>query len=70
MTAFKYSKADVLDNRVDQVNRPFEPGRMTTDERDAILDPQQGAIVFNTDDGTLQTFKGALWEDIDSSPPP
>ncbi|MCD4745745.1 MAG: hypothetical protein K8R58_05555 [Bacteroidales bacterium] len=42
----------------------FLPPRMTTAERNAIVDPANGLIVFNTDKGCINFFSGTNWVEI------
>ncbi len=42
-------------------DKGFLPPRMTTVERDAIISPAVGLIIYNTDDKNLQFFDGILW---------
>lgn len=39
----------------------FLPPRMTYAQRDAIVNPAQGLVVFITEDSTLQFWNGACW---------
>ncbi len=39
----------------------FLPPRMTTAEREAISNPVEGLVIYNTDSKTLQVFDGTLW---------
>jgi uncharacterized protein (TIGR02145 family) len=39
----------------------FLPPRLTTDQRDAIASPAEGLTIFNTDNGCLEFYNGALW---------
>ncbi len=39
----------------------FLPPRMSTQERDAITNPANGLIIFNTVDSTVQYFNGFCW---------
>lgn len=39
----------------------FLPPRMTQNDRDAIVNPADGLIIFNTTDSTLEYFNGACW---------
>ncbi len=34
---------------------------MTTAKRDALVSPEQGTMVFNTDTGTLDVYYGTQW---------
>jgi len=42
----------------------FLPPRMTTAERNAILSPEPGLIIFNTDLGKFNGFNGGSWVTI------
>ncbi len=42
-------------------NKGFLPPRMTETMRDAINDPAEGLIIFNTTDSTLDYFNGTCW---------
>jgi hypothetical protein len=42
----------------------FLPPRMTTVQRDAIVSPATGLVIFNTDLGTLQTYNGSAWGNV------
>ena len=64
MTRFQYSKADVLDNRLDARDQPISVGRMFEVQRDAINDPQQGTAIFNLDQTTYQIFETGIWENV------
>lgn len=68
MTALKYSKADVIDNRIDQVNKPFQPGGFSNSERNDIPDKTEGLIIFNNEVGALQVFIISMWFNIDVTP--
>ena len=73
MTALKNSKADVINNRIDQVDKPFQPGTFTNATRDNdIPNPTQGMIIFNSEEGPegeLQVFIGTGWSKIEVSAP-
>lgn len=64
MTRFQYSKADVLDNRIDTRDQPISTGRMLTVQRDAINDPEQGTAIFNLNETTYQIFETGVWENV------
>lgn len=38
--------------------------RMTTTQRDAIVTPTPGMIIFNTTDGVGQMYDGSIWNDL------
>ncbi|GAB3999627.1 hypothetical protein GCM10028807_50400 [Spirosoma daeguense] len=42
-------------------NKAFYPPRLTTEERGSIADPQPGALVFDTDEGSLYLYDGINW---------
>jgi len=43
---------------VNSTTRGFLPPRLTTEQRDAITNPANGLIIFNTDIGTHQSYNG------------
>lgn len=43
---------------------PFALPQFSTAERDALADVLEGAIIENTDTGTLQLYDGADWADV------
>ena len=45
----------------------FLPPRMTTTERDAIVSPAAGLLVYNTTTKKLQFHNGTAWADVDSA---
>lgn len=46
---------------VQSTNKAFYPPRLTTTQRNAIADPQPGALVFDTDKGGLYLYDGTNW---------
>jgi hypothetical protein len=42
----------------------FLPPRMTTIQRDSILTPATGLVIFNTVDSTMQYFNGVCWLNV------
>ncbi len=46
---------------LESTDRGFLPPRMTTLQRDNIVQPKAGLVVFNTEDSTLQYFTGRCW---------
>ncbi len=46
---------------VQSTNKAFYPPRLTTTQRNAIADPQPGALVFDTDKGGLYLYDGTTW---------
>lgn len=50
--------------QVESTTRGFLPPRMTTVQRDAIGSPATGLVVFNTTNGSLDFFDGAIWQSI------
>lgn len=46
---------------VKSVNRGFLPPRLSNAQRDAIVSPAAGLMIFNTDCNTIQVFNGANW---------
>jgi len=53
--------AAILD--VSSSNKVFLPPRITTTQRNAILNPPVGAVIFNTTTNCLQWFGGQTWYD-------
>lgn len=49
-------------------NKGFLPPRMTSTERDAILNPVEGLIIYCTDCPELQVFNGVGWTNISGTP--
>ncbi len=46
---------------INSTNKGFLPPRMTTAQRDAILDPAVGLTIFNTDRNCLEWWIGSIW---------
>ena len=44
------------------------PPKMTTAERDAILAPISGALIFNTTTNSLEAFNGTAWNESSGTP--
>jgi len=61
MTALKNSKADVINNRIDQVNQPLKVGSFTLAERDAIPNAEEGLMAFVPDEFALFIFINDGW---------
>lgn len=38
--------------------------RITLSERDSIISPQNGQMIYNTTSDTFQGFKGGVWTDF------
>ncbi len=49
---------------VSSTTQGFLPPRMTTAQLDAINDPAEGLVVYNTDSKTIRFFNGVLWRNI------
>jgi len=45
-------------------NRGFLPPRLTSAQRDAILQPAQGLMIFNTQSQCLNFFNGIFWSEV------
>jgi hypothetical protein len=45
-------------------NKGFLPNRLTTAQRDAIVDPAPGLLIYNTSDSVYQFFDGSVWNAI------
>jgi hypothetical protein len=52
--------------QVDSTTKGFLPPRMDTTQRNAIISPAKGLILFDTDVNKLFVFSGATWEEITS----
>lgn len=46
---------------LESTNKGFLPPRMTTTQRDSIITPATGLVIFNTVDSTVQYFNGVCW---------
>jgi hypothetical protein len=46
---------------LESVKRGFLPPRMTTVQRDAIVNPKAGLLIFNTQDSLLEFWNGQCW---------
>jgi len=49
---------------VNSLNNGFVPPRMSQAERGAILSPQEGLLVYNTDTKKFNFFSGTEWENL------
>jgi hypothetical protein len=49
---------------LESTNKGFLPPRMTTAQRDSILSPAKGLVIFNTVDSTIQYFNGVCWLNV------
>lgn len=47
--------------QVNSTTKGFLPPRMTEAQRDAIVVPENGLTIFNTDSGFLEYYDGSLW---------
>lgn len=47
-------------------SRGFLPPRMTTSQRDAIVNPVEGLVIFNTTQKKLNVYNGSNWETVQS----
>ncbi len=46
---------------VKSTDKGFLPPRLTTTERNSIINPAEGLVIYNTDYKTLEVFNGSLW---------
>ncbi len=46
---------------VKATNKAFYPPRLTTAQRNAVVDPQAGALIYDTDKGTMYMHDGNSW---------
>ncbi|TVR80263.1 MAG: hypothetical protein EA412_04960 [Chitinophagaceae bacterium] len=53
--------SSILD--LESTNKGFLPPRMTTIQRDAISNPAEGLMIYNSDDKCLQWYIGTVWYD-------
>ena len=42
-------------------NKAFIPPRMTTDQRDLIVSPVAGMVIFNTTTTCIEIYRGSSW---------
>jgi hypothetical protein len=54
---------------VNSINKGFLPPRMTQAQRDVIVNPSPGLIIFNTTTGHLEFFSGQGWGAVTFSQP-
>ena len=47
---------------VASANKGFLPPRLITSERDEILSPAKGLIIYNNEDDIFQGFNGSIWQ--------
>src|SRR3977135_366533 len=64
VTTNSSAKCDVTSN-----NSGFLPPRMTTAQRNAIVNPSPGLIIFNTSTNSLEIFVGNGWGGLTVSQP-
>ncbi|MFZ1705212.1 MAG: right-handed parallel beta-helix repeat-containing protein [Saprospiraceae bacterium] len=50
--------------QVESTDKGFLPPRMTTKERNAIVSPAAGLIIFNTTNNKHQGYNGKMWNDL------
>lgn len=43
------------------ITRGFLPPRMTTSQRDLIIRPATGLVIYNTSTGVLNFYNGSVW---------
>lgn len=46
---------------VKSTEKGFLPPRMTTEQRDAIVNPSEGLVIYNLDFKTIDVFNGKIW---------
>src|SRR5690606_14571803 len=47
--------------QVDSTTQGFLPPRMTEAQKNAIVSPAEGLVIFNTDSGVLESYNGSTW---------
>ena len=47
---------------LDETNKYFLPNRLTTVQRDLLVSPAQGAMIYNTTDSVYNYFDGSAWK--------
>ena len=52
---------------LESVTQGFLPPRLTTSQRDNIINPAQGLMIYNTTVNKMQTFNGSIWETLNSN---
>ena len=53
---------------VNSTTRGMLPPRMTTAQRNAIVSPAGGLVIFNTDEKALNVYAGTAWESLKPEP--
>jgi hypothetical protein len=53
---------------VNSTAKGFLPPRMTTAQRDAIVGPAAGLVIFNTSSGLIEFYNGSFWSSFDGKP--
>lgn len=53
--------------QADSTSQGFLPPRMTSAQRDAIVAPATGLMIFNTDEGTYNLYDGSSWTALGSN---
>jgi uncharacterized protein (TIGR02145 family) len=46
----------------------FLPPRMTTSQRNAVVSPAEGLVIYNTDEKTLNVYSGSTWKTYAAEP--
>ena len=50
-----------------QSNKYFLPNRLTTAQRDALVSPAAGAVIYNTTDNAFSYYDGSAWKNLITS---
>lgn len=50
--------------QIDDTSRGFLPSRMTTEDRDKIINPAKGLIIYNTSKSCLELYNGDTWYNL------
>ena len=53
---------------VDSTTKGFLPPRVTTAQRNAIISPSEGLVVYNTDTDNLNFYSGSTWKEATIDP--
>jgi uncharacterized protein (TIGR02145 family) len=53
---------------VKSTNKGFLPPRMTTAQRNAIVSPVEGLVIYNTDEKALNVYNGTAWSTLSPGP--